>query len=143
MEAQTLLERINIGLQLSRDHISGPCYYVLRLTAEYEEDFSVMEGWSGPQQDCGMLARHFIPVRRMNKRRKQIGPALVPVTFPGPGRSIVQPGSSPGPLYSSLGQLTYIESTQCVSMCARVHLTWVQIPLTLCLTLDKSAVQLH
>lgn len=87
MEAQTFLESISVRLRLSGDCIFGPCYCVL-WTAECSEDSSAMEGWHGSGLQLWMLAKHFTPLRRMNKSRKQIGPVLTPVIFPSPGRSV-------------------------------------------------------
>lgn len=53
-------------------------------TAEYSDGALVMVlGYN-----CGMLVGHFIPFRRMKKRRKQIGLALKPVIFLSPGRHV-------------------------------------------------------
>lgn len=64
--------------------IFGPCCCMLCLTAEYSEE-SLVDGVLGMVlgYNRGMLARHFIPFRRMRKRREQIGPALNPGIFLG------------------------------------------------------------
>lgn len=110
IKAQTLSERINTRLHLSKSYISEPCFCVLRLTAEDSEEpsadgaLAVVLGY-----DCEVLARHFIPFRRLRKRREPLCPALNPVIFLSPGRSAGQSGSYPVSFHSSFCLFTQKE----------------------------------